>query len=145
MEDFYGAGSLPYLYGGLFVDYLSERFGPSIVGRLWQSSGRGIIYRGFDGGILSKGILERETGVRPKKLWQDFLVWIDEGSELEVQGEQGGVDRIEMNDAADMPAKKELFSGYIGALGAGEGKVYFVDLERRGMYQLSVVDLQRRF
>ncbi len=142
LEDFYGAGSLPYLYGGLFVDYLSERFGPSIVGRLWQSSGRGIIYRGFDGGILSKGILERETGVRPKKLWQDFLVWIDEGSELEVQGEQGGVDRIEMNDAADMPAKKELFSGYIGALGAGEGKVYFVDLERRGMYQLSVVDLQ---
>ena len=145
LEDFYGAGSLPYLYGGLFVDYLSERFGPSIVGRLWQSSGRGIIYRGFDGGILSKGILERETGVKPNKLWQDFLVWIDEGSELEVQGKQGGVDPIKMNDAADIPAEKELFSGYVGALGAGGGKVYFVDLERRGMYQLSVVDLQEDF
>lgn len=31
-----------------------------------------------------------------------------------------------MNDAADIPAEKELFSGYVGALGAGGGKVYFV-------------------
>ena len=142
LEDFYGAGSLPYLYGGLFVDYLSERFGKSIVARLWQSGGRGNIYQGFVGGILVKGILERETGIEFDQLWQDFLAWVDEESDLEMQGEQGEIDEIGENSAAELPEGQELFSGYIGALGAGGGKVYFVDLERHGLYQLSLVDLE---
>lgn len=118
-EDFYGSGSLPYLYGGLFIEYLSERFGQNVVGKLWQSAERGNIFQGFEGTLASKGILEQETGEKPKILWQDFIAWLDENRE-ETQNDNS----------------MEIFRGYIGALGAGEGFVYFVDLDRRGVYRI---------
>lgn len=123
LEDFYGAGSLPYLYGGLFVDYMSGRFGAGLIGRLWSASADGNLFRGFDGTLLSTGVLERETGESPKALWEDFIAWVDGGIE-------GTVD----------DGSAELFEGYVGAIGAGEGVVYYTDLERRGVYALRVGD-----
>ena len=120
LRDFYGSGSLPYLYGGLFVDYLNKRFGPEIISRLWKSGDSGNMLRGFDGTLTSDGILERETGESSETLWNDFLAWFDAG----------------MAKSAD-DGSAEIFEGYVGALGAGGGEVYFVDLERRGVYALS--------
>jgi len=42
---------------------------------------------------------------------------------------------------ADRPV--ELFSGYVGAVGFGEGVLYYVDLERRGLYALSLQSIMR--
>jgi hypothetical protein len=128
LVDFYGAGNLPYLYGGLFADFLSERYGPDMLGRLWRASSDGNIFRGFDGTLTSRGILERETRVPPRQLWQDFLAWVDDGS----SSVEGGGGAIWTGGA------QELFSGYVGVAGAGEGVLYFVDLERRGLYALPV-------
>ncbi len=126
LADFYGAGSLPYLYGGLFVDFLSERFGPGMLARLWHGAAGGNLSRGFDGTLTSKGVLEQETGTVPSQLWQEFLAWVDKESALsELHG--GGTD-----------GTQELVSGYVGAVGSGDGVLYFVDLERRGLYALSL-------
>jgi hypothetical protein len=126
LADFYGAGSLPYLYGGLFVDFLSERFGPGILARLWHGAAGGNLSRGFDGTLTSKGLLEQETGTASPQLWQEFLAWVDEESalsELHGDGTEGA---------------QELVSGYVGAVGSGDGALYFVDLEQRGLYALSL-------
>lgn len=121
LRDFYGSGSLPYLYGGLFADYLSFRFGPEIIGELWSASASGTIFRGFDGTLTSSGILERKTGESVETLWKNFLEWID--ASQEGSADDGSV---------------ELFEGFVGAMGAGERSIYYVDLERRGVYALKV-------
>lgn len=123
LRDFYGSGSLPYLYGGLFIEYLSTRFGPEIISKVWRASAGGNIVRGFDGTLTSDGILERETGESAELLWKEFLTWIDAG--IAQSADDGSV---------------ELFEGYVGTMGAGGGDIYFVDLERRGVYALSVED-----
>ncbi len=121
LKDFYGSGNLPYLYGGLFVDYLSVRFGPDIVSTLWKESASGNVFQGFDGTLTSDGILERCTGVTAESVWKDFQTWLDVG--LGQTSDDGSV---------------ALFEGYVGALGAGGGEVFFVDLEKRGVYTLNV-------
>jgi hypothetical protein len=131
LADFYGAGSLPYLYGGLFVDFLSERYGPDVLARLWQASSDGNLFRGFDGTLTSKGILERETGLSPQQLWQEFLAWVDKRSDAPASN----------GEASGFGGAIELFSGYIGVAGAGEGVLYFVDLERMGLYALPLGDI----
>jgi len=123
LADFYGSGSLSYLYGGLFADYLVERFGPETLGQLWYAAAGGNIFRGFDGTALSKGILEAKTGVRPQIVWSDFLSWIDSG--MEKAGGDGGA--------------VELFSGYIGAFDVGEGAVYYFDEDKRGVYARAIL------
>jgi hypothetical protein len=128
LADFYGSGSLAYLYGGLFADYLAERFGPEILGQLWHDAAGGNIFRGFDGTALSKGILEVKTGVRPQTLWADFLSWIDSG----------------MEKAGEVRDAVELFSGYIGAFDVGEGVVYYFDGDKRGVYARAILDGQRK-
>ena len=137
LADFYGAGSLPYLYGGLFVDFLSERYGPDMLARLWQASADGNIFRGFDGTLTSRGVLERETGEVPPQLWQEFLAWVDDESTVSGAGGAGlGEEAFGAAFGVDRPV--ELFSGYVGAVGFGEGVLYYVDLERRGLYALSL-------
>jgi hypothetical protein len=42
--------------------------------------------------------------------------------------------------AANIWEAKELFTGNVGPIGAGEGKVYWVDLQKKGLYQLSIRD-----
>ncbi len=127
LNDFYGSESLPYLYGGLFVDYLSERFGAGIIGKLWSASADGNLFRGFDGTLTSAGILERQTGEKPSDLWSDFLLWID--AHREPASEDGG---------------KEIFKGYVGAMGAGNRAVFFMDLERRAVYRIDAEGRRER-
>ncbi len=135
LADFYGAGSLPYLYGGLFVDFLSERFGPGMLARLWHASAGGNLCMGFDGTLTSKGVLERETGTAPPQLWQEFLAWVDEESALSDTSEDGPQEDLY---GGGTDGARELVSGYVGAVCSGDGMLYFVDLERRGLYALSL-------
>lgn len=135
LADFYGAGSLPYLYGGLFVDFLSERFGPGMLARLWHASAGGNLCTGFDGTLTSKGVLEQETGTAPPQLWQEFLAWVDEESALSDTSEAGPQEDLHGGGTG---GARELISGYVGAVGSGDGVLYFVDLERRGLYALSL-------
>jgi len=142
LADFYGAGSLSYLYGGLFVDFLSEQYGPDMIARLWQASADGNIFRGFDGTLTSRGVLERETGEAPPQLWREFLAWVDKESTVSESGGAGpGEEASGAAFEADRPV--ELFSGYVGAVGFGEGVLYYVDLERRGLYALSLQSIMR--
>lgn len=133
LSDFYGSGSLPYLYGGLFLDYISERYGPDMIGRLWRASSGGNIFRGFDGTLTSRGILERETGIPPRILWNEFLHWVDEESDKSESSKEETRDEH----------TAELVSGYIGAAAAGERALYYVDIEKRGVYALSLEDVGR--
>lgn len=142
LADFYGAGNLPYLYGGLFADFLSERYGPDVLARLWRASAGGNLFRGFDGTLTSRGVLERETGAAPQQLWQEFLAWVDDESTIPGTGGAAGPGEEASGAASGAGGPVELLSGYVGVAGAGEGVLYFVDLERRGLYALPL-DVQK--
>lgn len=112
--DYSGSRSLPYLYGGLFVEYLAERFGDDIVSRLWNLAGKGNIFRGFDGTWTSRGSLEILTGEKPDAIWSEFLAW--------------SAARLKSDPAsASRDSGEELFPGagssgaaWIGALAVGK-------------------------
>jgi len=47
---------------GALCRFLSEQYGPDMIARLWQASADGNIFRGFDGTLTSRGVLERRDG-----------------------------------------------------------------------------------
>lgn len=130
LAEFPGSGSLPYLYGALFVDYLAGRFGQEIIGALWRESGRGSIPNGFDGTLLSKGAFETISGESLSDLWRDFL----RSLETVEQGSAAGGSR------ADSLAfvSDSLVAGRIGPYCATGTSLFYLDLERWGLYQLPI-------
>lgn len=124
LADHSGSGSLPYLYGGLFADYLAERFGRDILGRLWKEASKGNVFAGFDGTLLSRGIVDRATGEKPASLWRDFLSWLD--AKFDIQGK------------AD-PRITEIAKGWFGPFAATPERIFVLDLERRAV---RAVDLE---
>jgi hypothetical protein len=127
LEEFPGSGSLPYLYGALFVDYLAARFGPDVIGALWRESGKGSIPNGFDGTLVSKGVFETITGAKLEALWQEFLESL-ESVELGTKGKDQNAYAQASGDLA-LPSEK------IGPYCVVDGSLYYLDLERWGVYQ----------
>lgn len=130
LEEFPGAGSLPYLYGALFVEYLADRFGPDIIGALWRESGKGSILHGFDGTLLSEGVLETICGETLVELWRDFLLSLD--SVDQKMADEG------VKSNAEAPLASLFLSGRIGPYCAAGGLFYYLDLERWGVYRRSI-------
>ncbi len=130
LAEFPGSGSLPYLYGALFVDYLAGRFGPEVIGALWSESGKGSIPKGFDGTLLSKGLFETISGVKLEALWQDFLA--------SLESVESGIVDDSKNGTAESLEPLPLISGRIGPYCAAGSSIYYLDLERWGVYQLSL-------
>jgi hypothetical protein len=130
LAEYPGSGSLPYLYGALFVDYLAGRFGPEIIGALWRESSKGSLANGFDGTLLSKGGLEKISGKRLPDLWQDFLKSL-ETVESRAPGENPGT-------AVQSFVSEPFLSGRIGAYCAAGTDLYYLDLERWGLYRLPI-------
>jgi len=128
-----GSGGLPYLYGGLFVDYLVRRFGPESIGLLWRESSEGNLARGFDGTLLSKGVFEKVYSLPLKAVWKDFLSTLDSPGTAD-KGESAQTDgkTLEVKLSID----PVLFEGRIGSYTSLGDLLYFIDLERRGLYSL---------
>lgn len=123
LADYPGSGSLPYLYGGLFADYLVERFGREVLGRLWKEASNGNVFAGFDGTLLSRGILERVTGEKPALLWRDFLSWLDDS----------------FDTAANADARiTEIAQGWFGPFAASPERIVVLDLERRAVCEVDL-------
>ncbi len=126
-----GSGGLPYLYGGLFVDYIARRFGPEAIGLLWRESSKGNLARGFDGTLLSKGVFETAYSLPLKAVWKDFLNTLDSPDTVD-KGEIGQTDGKTLE--AKLSIDPVLFEGRIGAYTSLGDRVYLIDLERRGLY-----------
>lgn len=120
-----GSGSLPYLYGGLFVEYFTRQFGREALAELWHAAGEGNIFGGFEGTPGISGIIEQVTGKKAGEVWADFLGWA---------GERLGVERVGGGMSGDRP----LARGRFGALASDGSKIYFLDLERRGVFELEI-------
>ena len=118
VADFPGSGSLPYLYGALFADFLSERYRSESLADLWRLASKGDIFEGFDGTQTSQGLLGSYTARPPDALWDEFLDWLDRRAEKTSQ-------------ARDMAIGAA--AGRIGAFCADGEKVYFFDAERGGI------------
>lgn len=128
LAEYPGSGSLPYLYGALFVDYLAGRFGQEIIGELWRESSKGSLANGFDGTLLSKGGFEKISGKKLPDLWQDFLKSL-ETVESGALGESPGT-------AIESFVSEPFLSGRIGPYCAAGTDLYYLDLERWGLYRL---------
>ncbi|MHB0896893.1 MAG: hypothetical protein ACYC1A_05005 [Spirochaetales bacterium] len=116
--DFPGSGSLPYLYGALFADFLSERYGSESLADLWRLASKGDIFEGFDGTRTSQGLLGSYTARPPEALWDEFLDWLGRRAEK----------THETRDVAIGAA-----AGRIGVFCADSERVYFFDAERGGV------------
>ncbi|MDX9826144.1 MAG: hypothetical protein RBT73_00185 [Spirochaetia bacterium] len=130
LAEFPGSGSLPYLYGALFVDYLTQRFGPEIIGALWRESGKGSIPKGFDGTLLSRGAFEEVSATRLPELWQDFL------KSLDAVQREGGAESTQTG--IEVLATTPVLEGRIGPYCADTKVLYYLDLERWGLYRLPI-------
>lgn len=136
--DFPGAGNLPYLYGALFVHYLSERFGQQALVALWHEAGKGNFLNGFEGSVLAEGIVKKVTGFSGEQLWGDFQHWMEERasgassnggmlSENNVR-EQGSIPAFH-SEAVPIPGRR------VGSFTASKNTIFYFDRERQAVFQ----------
>ncbi|MDR2096297.1 MAG: hypothetical protein LBP76_12400 [Treponema sp.] len=104
------SGKAYYEYGGLFNTYLIRRYGMEKYARLWQDMGRRIHFSIFfyNHGFFNS--FKRVYGFQFMDAWEDFK------ESLRIHG-------VADNESGTIVGGKTL----IGALGAGNGKVYFLD------------------
>lgn len=136
--DFPGSGSLPYLYGALFVRYVGERFGQAALVQLWREAGNGNILIGFENSLLAEGIVKKVTGVNADQLWVDFQDWL--GGVASGAGSHG--DRISENTPPAGGSNQLLRSGLvpissrrIGAFSAGSNAIFYLDKEKQAVFR----------
>ncbi len=124
IADHPGAGSLPYLYGALFVEYLVDNFGEESIGLLWKESGKGNLTAGFTGTLFSKGALGTLGTQTSREIWDGFLAWLDSKATFLTLPEE------------DPELGAETFTiaeGRIGAFCADGERLAWVDLDRRAV------------
>lgn len=124
-----GSGDLPYLYGALFSQFMVERYGLRSLAELWHMASSGNIFEGFDGTLVTDGMLGELTGISSAELWKEFLAWLEERSaELEEHSAEAG-NRKE--DPILAVAGKR-----VGAFAAGTHALYYVDLEKQAVFSI---------
>lgn len=62
----YTDGSLPYIFGAAFADYLQKTYGQHLYAEFWKQSGRMHLFK------LSAGIFKKVYGISLKQAWNDF-------------------------------------------------------------------------
>lgn len=62
----YTDGSLPYIFGAAFADYLQKTYGNHLYAEFWKQSGRMHLFK------LSAGIFKKVYGISLKQAWNDF-------------------------------------------------------------------------
>ena len=62
----YTDGSLPYMFGAAFADYLQKTYGQHPYAEFWKQSGRMHLFK------LSAGIFKKVYGISLKQAWNDF-------------------------------------------------------------------------
>ncbi len=62
----YTDGSLPYIFGAAFADYLQKTYGQHLYAEFWKQSGRLHLFK------LSAGIFKKVYGISLKQAWNDF-------------------------------------------------------------------------
>jgi len=62
----YTDGSLPYIFGAAFNEYLQKTYGMHTYADFWKNSGRLHFFK------LSAGIFKKTYGIRLKEAWKDF-------------------------------------------------------------------------
>lgn len=62
----YTDGSLPYMFGAAFADYLQKTYGQHPYAEFWKQSGRLHLFK------LSAGIFKKVYGISLKQAWNDF-------------------------------------------------------------------------
>ena len=135
LADYPGSGDLPYLYGGLFAEFMEERYGSGSLRSLWRSAADGNIFAGFDGTATTRGALGRYTGRQPAALWDEFLDWLA-GRSLTGAGTE--------NVAAGLKREKYRAIGAagrrIGAFCSDGRTLYYLDRERGGVFALDLAN-----
>lgn len=130
VADFPGSGSLPYLYGGLFAEFLGERYGARSLSDLWRMSADGNIFEGFDGNSTAAGLLGTYARQPFAELWDEFLDWLEARAKM-ARGWQD-----EPFAAKETPIDGS--GGRIGVFCADEERVYYLDLERGEVLSLGI-------
>ncbi|MEJ5185220.1 MAG: hypothetical protein WHT81_08870, partial [Rectinemataceae bacterium] len=144
LADWSGSGSLPYLYGGLYVEYLVRTYGWEKFALLWKRAGAVRIFETFDRhGFLVRGIVEDIYGVPTAVLWQRFLTWLDsefmkpalqEAQEMESHG--SSAENEQKGSIEEAIRLIRLPARHIGAFSAVGERLVYVDLDRGGMYAM---------
>ena len=62
----YTDGSLPYMFGSAFADYLQKTYGKHLYAEFWKQSGRMHLFK------LSAGIFKKVYGISLNQAWKDF-------------------------------------------------------------------------
>ena len=123
LADYPGSGSMPYLYGGLFSRFMAERYGEEAIPALWRKASAGNIFKGFDGTFHGDGILGEVAGKPPAELWEDFLAWAEARAPEEESEADPGIGAA---------------GGRVGAFATDGTRLYYVDLERQGVFSLDL-------
>lgn len=123
VADFPGSGQMPYLYGALFARFMTETYGTGSLGLLWEKCSRGNVFAGFDGSPASGGALDGLAGISSADVWSDFMAWLDRECAAE---------------AGEPTARIAGTGRRPGAFTVSEGVLYFVDLEKEGIYALDL-------
>ena len=123
VADYPGSGSMPYLYGGLFSSFMAERYGEEAIPALWRKASAGNIFKGFDGTFYGDGILGEVAGKPPTALWDDFLAWAEGPATEEGSKADPGIGAA---------------GGRVGAFATDGTRLYYVDLERQGVFSLDL-------
>ncbi|MCE5257102.1 MAG: hypothetical protein LLF89_09695 [Spirochaetaceae bacterium] len=125
LDDYPGAGSMAYHYGALFSQFLVERNGPETLARFWTLASDGNFSKGYDGTLVSKGIVEELTGTPEKALWKEFMAWLAEQTSA-VCGRSD--------------PEVEVAGRRVGAFAASGDSLFYVDLEQNAVFRLSIAD-----
>ncbi|MCX7774870.1 MAG: hypothetical protein N2067_02075 [Spirochaetaceae bacterium] len=151
LADWPGSGSLPYLYGGLYVEYLVRTYGWEKFALLWKRAGAVRIFETFDRhGFLVRGIVEDVYGMPTAALWQQFLTWLDsefmkpalqEAQEKEIHFPSADKEQKGSIEEAIRPIR--LPARHIGAFAAIGERLVYVDLDRGGMYAVPIASAAR--
>jgi hypothetical protein len=118
-----GSGSLPYLYGGLYIEYFAQRYGKEALAEIWRAAGEGNIFGGFDGAPGISGIVENITGRKSGEVWNDFLDWAHGRLGLGSGSPGASNDRL-------------LLRGRFGPIASDGKKIYYLDLVKMGVFAL---------
>ncbi len=70
--DSWNSGSIPYIFGGGFVEYLAATYGKEKPGQLWEDAGRGNFLSGFGGTLAGEGTFRAVFGKNLGEAWKDY-------------------------------------------------------------------------
>jgi hypothetical protein len=70
--DSWNSGSIPYIFGGSFIDYLVETYGADKLEALWKIAGQGELYSGFGGTAFGTGVFRDVFRLSLREVWKAY-------------------------------------------------------------------------